>query len=325
MQVTGQAWLAACNRHVQLQWHLPSAGLPPELAYLQAQLQPLAPGACRMGVSGRDRYLAMAKLDGSDLGEPLFKGLRLGGVLVLAAMLLASDWAQRLLGAVGDRSAQATIAAVHRATPLVEPTAGAAGKAAVLERLIGTVGISVAAAIATFVPFVAGRALQRMGWWRGMVQAATALLLFVGAVGTIMASWEVPSGEGWGRAAPFVMALLVLGVAAGIGMAPAALVARHGLLDAADISWPASIGRALQPTLDFRSQAKRAEFWGFAAFFALVWCLIRIHARAWTMPVTLVMALPMAALAIHRWRAMEARETGAVIAVIAAVAAESWL
>jgi hypothetical protein len=55
-------WARVFNRQVALQWAPLAGQWPPDVAYLQSQLQPLGPGAWWMNVSGQVRYLASVKL-----------------------------------------------------------------------------------------------------------------------------------------------------------------------------------------------------------------------------------------------------------------------
>jgi hypothetical protein len=55
-------WARVFNRQVALQWEPLVGQWPPDLAYLQSQLQPLGPGAWWMNASGQVRYVASVKL-----------------------------------------------------------------------------------------------------------------------------------------------------------------------------------------------------------------------------------------------------------------------
>ena len=73
-------WARVFNRQMALQWAPLSGDWPPDLSYLQPQLQALGPGAWWMNSSGQVRYLASIKLlNRSPTPLPLREfGLRIG-------------------------------------------------------------------------------------------------------------------------------------------------------------------------------------------------------------------------------------------------------
>ena len=95
------------------------------------------------------------------------------------------------------------------------------------------------------------------------------------------------------------------------GFAAAALLALHAVADILDeegLSWPACLARALRHTLNYSGQATRAEFWGYAVFYLLAWLICRGWFRSASVPLGLLLGLPMLSLAWRRLKGMNEDE-----------------
>lgn len=384
-------WQAVFNAQVALEWVEPAQGLPPEIAYLQRQLERLAPGMWTVPVGPELRYLAIVRLvnrsptplplgpftlalgaagPGLDCAPPAPDPGSAGPVLPDPGELVPPGGARpfvcrtvaradgradaaraargeapvrllprhfdspaalaALVGAIGsghavdgaawarrfdaERPQPAPDARGHQGPP--KRSAAPAGRedasrpqrpmdvGSVLQRL----GFVNAAMLGALVMFVLGRLLRRVGAGLGGVLATSYATLFGVAVLLIAKSWEAPSGDGWGRAAPFFVALYI---AAGVFLSGALLTALHLLhreLDKAQLTWPGTVVRAFRRTADFGGQATRGEFWGYMAAWVAVWLLVRAVARPLEVWIGVLGAVPAISLTVRWLRAMTPAE-----------------
>ncbi|MDP2006130.1 MAG: hypothetical protein Q8K45_10680 [Rubrivivax sp.] len=392
-------WARVFPGQVALQWAPLAGPWPPDLAYLQTQLQPLGPGAWWMNVSGQVRYLASVKLvNRSPTPLPLDGfGLRITqgaqaldmacrppadaasaqrGVLAstlpplpvggdrafvcrathtgewkevlarlssgrpapgdsatllpqhfdqaLDVMLLAraigsahpvdrDAWAQRLAPATAS-AAVAGPATAHPAQtgPAVSSPARTASLPLWRAKLYDRIWPQDPwgrASIAVLAMFVVGRLLVRIGVHRLAVYLTTVLLLALAGVTTAVSAWAKSSGGGyWGWLGDLLGAMSLLGPFIAVGTVVLALHAVADMLASEGLSWTGSVTRALRRTLDYRSSAGRGEFWGYVGFCLLAWVSVRALYAPASLPLGLLLGLPMLALAWRRVNGMDRRE-----------------
>lgn len=266
--------------------------------------------------------LVLARASGDPIGDTVRRTLPLIAVVLGIGWAIGSPWGQDALSAW---TADANQRLRDGTTPLQTATRAAPQAWAldrVFERFLDRFGFVGVGALITLVVFAIGRGFVRRGASSGTVVIASQLLLGAVGLALVVATWSAPSGEGWGRAAPFIVAGMLLAAAFWAGIGVAALHKVHDLLDHDDITWLGAVKQAFRRALDFGGTATRGEFWGFLLAFALAWMVARAFLRPLDMAVALAGVVPLLALAVRRFRALDAHEVWGLAALVGVLVLE---
>lgn len=157
--------------------------------------------------------------------------------------------------------------------------------------------------------FMLERGLQRLSLGRPLVLVLS-LLARVVAISPFAAAGSAGGSVGVAFA---LVAAVVFGVSLAVTLA---LHRAAEVLDDEGLSWPDTVRRGLAGALDWRGAATHAEFWGFLAFALLAWGTARAAFPPWDAAVALLLALPLLALTVRRWRALSARSLWGLAALL---------
>ena len=262
-------------------------------------------------------------LQGEAMSDRIGRALRVGAGVMGVALLLGLPWTQQLLGTAGDELGGRAATAMRESladndAALAQRGMRRAGGLKGLQQQTGlelkTLGL-----IAVLALFALGRGALRMGTSRGAVIIATALVMVIACVVSIVSLFSdgsLSGGEGWARLGVVLVPLILAGIFFGYALIPLLLHLLHFKLDDEDKTWPGSVWSALRQSLDFQGSATQGDFWGFISFGALAAVVAgAFHPRAaWA--VLLVLALPTAALAARRLRGMSSAEAWGVAAML---------
>lgn len=266
--------------------------------------------------------LVLARASGDPIGETAWRTLPLIALVMGLGWAIGSPWAQDLLS---GWTAEANQRLRDGSTPLQTATRAAPSEWTLdrtFRRFLDRFGFFGIGALATLVVFAIGRGFVRRGAASSGVILASQFVLAAVGLGVVVLTWSAPSGEGWGRASPFIVAGLLLAACFWAGLGVMGLHKLHDLLDDDGLSWPGTVTRAFRRALDFGGTATRGEFWGFLLAFALAWMVARGFFRPLDVAVALAGVLPMLALAVRRFRALDARETWGLAALVGVLVLE---
>lgn len=157
--------------------------------------------------------------------------------------------------------------------------------------------------------FMLERGLQQLSLGRPLVLVLSLLARVVA-----IAPFAAASGAGGTVGVAFALvAAAVFGVSFAVTLA---LHRAASVLDDEGLSWPDTVRRGMAGTLDWRGTATQAEFWGFLAFALLAWGTARAAFPPWDAAVALLLAPPLLALTVRRWRALSARSLWGMAALL---------
>ena len=282
----------------------------------------LALGAAVAGLAVAG-ILVWGALQGEALGDRMGRALRVASVIMGLALLLGLPWTQQLLGRAGDdlgarassvmreSLAQNDAALAQRG---MRPTGGLQG----LQQQTG-LELKHLGLIAVLALFAVGRLGLRLGVRRGLVMVGTALVMAVACLATlasVFADGSLRAADGWARLGVVVVPAIVIGIFFVLTLVPLLLHVLHFQLDDDGFTWPGSIWAGLRQSLNFGGTATLGEFWGFVAFALLAALLAGGFDPRAAWAVLLVLALPTAAVAARRLRALTSAEAWGLAAVL---------
>jgi hypothetical protein len=262
-------------------------------------------------------------LQGEALADRSGRAWRVAAGVMGVALLLGLPWTQQLLGSAGDELGGRAASAMRESLADNDAALRQRGQrpAGGLQGLQQQSGLDLRALglVAVLALFAVGRGALRLGVSRGAVIVGTALVMFMACAASIVsifADGSLYGGEGWARWAVVLVPVMMVGYFIGYALIPLLLHRLHFKLDDEDLTWPASVWRALRLSLNFSGSAAQGEYWGFISFVFLAAALAGgwHHRAAWA--VLLLLALPAAALSMRRLRGMSNAEAWGVAALL---------
>lgn len=262
-------------------------------------------------------------LQGEAMGDRMGRALRVAGVIMGLALLLGLPWTQQLLGSAGDELGGRATRAMRESIAQNDTASAQRGMrpASGLEGLEQRTGLELKSLglIAVLALFGVGRLGLRMGVPRGAVMVGTALVMALACLASLVsvfADGSLLAGDGWARLGAVVVPVIIVGIFFALALVPLLLHMLHFQLDDDGLSWPGTVWAGLRQSLNFGGTATLGEFWGFVAFALLAAVLAGgFNPRAaWV--ALLVLALPTAAVAARRLRAMTSTELWGLAAAL---------